>query len=105
MATETLTPIQTDVVPGDLSDLVLGYADLAGLPSTDWLTRLQLQRPRRDIRSLPESTRIAKRLTDVIVSSIMLICLAPVMLLVAIAVKLTSRGPMIFAQTRVGLNY
>jgi lipopolysaccharide/colanic/teichoic acid biosynthesis glycosyltransferase len=35
----------------------------------------------------------------------MLVCLAPVMLAVAIAVKLTSPGPVIFAQTRVGLNF
>jgi lipopolysaccharide/colanic/teichoic acid biosynthesis glycosyltransferase len=43
-------------------------------------------------------------MTDVLVASIMLVLLAPVMLLVAIAVKLTSRGPIIFQQTRVGLN-
>lgn len=89
----------------DLSDLVLDYADLSGLPPTDWLTRLKLQRPRRDVRCLPETARLTKRLTDIVISSIMLICLAPIMLLVAIAVKLTSRGPMIFSQTRVGLNF
>ena len=34
----------------------------------------------------------------------MLILLSPVLLLVAIAVRLTSRGPVIFSQQRVGLN-
>ena len=106
MATETTSASTLDsVAPGDLSDLVLDYADLAGLPSTDWLTRLKLQRPRRDVRSLTEATRLAKRLTDIVISSSMLICLSPLMLLVAIAVKLTSPGPMIFSQMRVGLNY
>lgn len=105
MATETLPPAQQTVSPGDLSDLVLDYADLAGLPPTDWLTRLKLQRPRRDVRCLSQSARLTKRIADIIISSIMLVCLAPVMLLVAIAVKLTSPGPIIFAQTRVGLNY
>ncbi len=105
MAIDTLPSIQPDAATGDLSDLVLDYADLAGLPPTDWLTRLKLQRPRRDVRCLSESARLTKRLTDVVIASIMLVCLAPVMLLVAIAVKLTSRGPIIFSQTRVGLNY
>ena len=34
----------------------------------------------------------------------MLVVLSPVMLLTALAVRLTSRGPVIFRQTRVGLN-
>lgn len=56
------------------------------------------------MNSLPSSTRICKRLLDVTVALTMLILLAPVMLLVAVLVKLTSRGPVIFRQTRVGLN-
>lgn len=106
MATETIqSSTSTAVATSDLSDLVLDYADLAGLPPTDWLTRLKLQRPRRDVRSLSEATRIAKRLTDIVISSIMLVCLFPLMLAVAIAVKLTSPGPVIFSQLRVGLNF
>lgn len=105
MVTETQPTFTTASPQEGLSDLVLNFADLSGLPPTDWLTRLKLQRPRRDVRSLSEAARITKRLTDIVVASIMLVCLAPVMLLVAIAVKLTSRGPIIFSQTRVGLNY
>lgn len=106
MATEiTHHTAPTPVAPSDLSDLVADYADLAGLPPTDWLTRLKLERPRRDVRSLSEGTRLAKRITDIVVSGIMLVCLLPLMLLVAIAVKLTSPGPVIFSQMRVGLNY
>ena len=45
-----------------------------------------------------------KRINDVVVSATMLILLSPVLLLVAIAVRLTSRGPVIFSQERVGLN-
>lgn len=106
MSSDTLPPqIEQPVAAGDLSDLVLDYADLAGLPPTDWLTRLKLRRPRRDVRCLSEGARLIKRITDIVVSSIMLVCLLPVMLLVAVAVKLTSPGPMIFSQLRVGLNY
>src|SRR4051812_4716516 len=106
MAAETThLPVQIPVAANDLSDLVLDYADLAGLPPTDWLTKLKLERPRRDVRSLSEATRVVKRLTDIVVAGIMLVCLFPLMVLVAIAVRLTSPGPVIFSQLRVGLNY
>ena len=45
-----------------------------------------------------------KRLIDSAVSSIALIALSPLLLLVVIAVRLTSKGPAIFSQQRVGLN-
>ena len=44
----------------------------------------------------------AKRALDVAVAATLLIALAPLMLLVAAAVKLTSRGGVIFKQTRAG---
>jgi lipopolysaccharide/colanic/teichoic acid biosynthesis glycosyltransferase len=88
----------------DLSDIFDHFVVDDSLPSTEWLTRLRLERPRRSIRCLPDSTRAAKRLLDVVGASIMLILLAPVMVLVALAVRLTSPGPVIFRQERVGLN-
>lgn len=45
-----------------------------------------------------------KRLTDLSLSTIGLIVSSPVMLLVAVLVRLTSPGPALFRQTRVGLN-
>lgn len=45
-----------------------------------------------------------KRLLDVVVSLLLLIVTLPVMALVAIAVKLDSRGPALFTQVRAGLN-
>jgi Undecaprenyl-phosphate glucose phosphotransferase len=47
---------------------------------------------------------ILKWLFDKIVGSLMLIALSPVMLAVAIAVKLTSKGPVLFRQKRYGFN-
>lgn len=41
---------------------------------------------------------------DVIVAALLLVLLSPVMLFVAILVKLTSRGPILFSQSRVGLH-
>lgn len=45
-----------------------------------------------------------KRILDVILASVALVALLPVFLLVAIAVRLDSRGPALYAQERVGLN-
>ena len=98
------TPVIPTQRPDDFADLFDQYVGESDLPSTEWLTRLKLERPRRTTRCLGEATRIMKRATDVVVSATMLVLLSPVMLLVALAVRLTSRGPVIFRQTRVGLN-
>jgi putative colanic acid biosynthesis UDP-glucose lipid carrier transferase len=47
---------------------------------------------------------VAKRIMDVALASLMLLTLAPVMLLIGVAVRLTSPGPVIFKQRRYGLN-
>ena len=48
--------------------------------------------------------RVIKRLIDITISAIALIVLLPVMLVAAILVKLTSEGPAIFRQIRIGRN-
>ena len=88
----------------DFADLFDHYVADDSLPSPEWLTQLRLERPRRNIHCISESNRRWKRVLDIVSASSLLILLAPVMLLVAIAVRLTSRGPVIFQQTRVGLN-
>ncbi len=53
----------------------------------------------------PESVwLVAKRLMDLTASAIGVLVLAPLFLALAIAIKLDSKGPVLFAQTRVGLN-
>ncbi len=47
---------------------------------------------------------LVKRVTDLILASAALILLAPVMLAIAIVIRLTSPGPAIFRQERCGLN-
>ena len=51
-----------------------------------------------------EGKLIAKRLMDLIVTIPLLILLSPVFLIIALAIKLDSRGPVFFVQRRVGLN-
>lgn len=48
--------------------------------------------------------KFLKRLLDIICSLLGLIILSPVLLIVAILIKLESKGPVIFSQKRVGLN-
>ncbi|MEK6705792.1 MAG: undecaprenyl-phosphate glucose phosphotransferase [Bdellovibrionota bacterium] len=47
---------------------------------------------------------IAKRMTDFIISGLGLIALSPLILLASILIKLTSRGPVFYSQTRMGLD-
>jgi len=53
---------------------------------------------------LSGSARIFKRGVDLIVSSLILLFTAPLWLVIAIAVKLESRGPVLYRQERVGMD-
>ncbi|MEG0269323.1 MAG: sugar transferase, partial [Clostridia bacterium] len=46
--------------------------------------------------------RYIKRILDVVVSAISLVVASPLFLIVAIAIKLDSRGPVFFKQKRIG---
>lgn len=46
-----------------------------------------------------------RRIFDVVVSAAALTCLSPFLAAIAIAVKLDSRGPVIFRQVRVGMGF
>jgi putative colanic acid biosynthesis UDP-glucose lipid carrier transferase len=48
--------------------------------------------------------RLIKRLSDIVLSTLILVLIAPVMLAVAIGVKLSSPGPIVFRQRRNGLD-
>ncbi|MFM8409173.1 MAG: sugar transferase, partial [Alphaproteobacteria bacterium] len=53
----------------------------------------------------PESVGlVVKRLIDIVISSVSLVVFAPLMALIALAIRLDSKGPAIFRQERVGLN-
>jgi putative colanic acid biosysnthesis UDP-glucose lipid carrier transferase len=47
---------------------------------------------------------LLKRAIDILLSFLALIFLSPVMMLIALAIKVTSRGPILFKQRRYGLN-
>jgi lipopolysaccharide/colanic/teichoic acid biosynthesis glycosyltransferase len=98
-----LAPERTRPAPSPLADIA-EFAGDESIPDVPWLTRLELPEPRRNLRNLSAPTRIAKRLTDIVGALLLLGLLWPVMLAAALLVKLTSPGPVIFRQVRVGVN-
>jgi exopolysaccharide biosynthesis polyprenyl glycosylphosphotransferase len=80
----------------DLYDIVSGQArisSLFGLPLMD--VRPQLMKPWEEV---------AKRLLDFLFSFFVLLIGLPVWILIAILIKVDSRGPVLYRQTRVGRN-
>lgn len=66
---------------------------VAGLPL------IHVETPRFDGRQ-----RFAKRAFDIVASSLLILVSAPVLIVVALLVKFTSPGPVLFRQERIGLN-
>ncbi|AEH46353.1 undecaprenyl-phosphate glucose phosphotransferase [Parageobacillus thermoglucosidasius] len=58
----------------------------------------------RDVPLDELRNRVLKRSFDIIFSLVAIILTSPIMLIIAIGIKLTSPGPIIFKQERVGLN-
>ena len=56
------------------------------------------QRPFRDMN------QVVKRAEDLVLSAVALTLLSPVLLVTALLVRLTSPGPILFVQPRVGFN-
>lgn len=52
----------------------------------------------------PPAHELAIRVVNIVVAIVALVVLAPIMLLIAIAIKLDSRGPILYRQLRVGLD-
>jgi lipopolysaccharide/colanic/teichoic acid biosynthesis glycosyltransferase len=48
---------------------------------------------------------VMKRILDILVSLVGLICLFPLLLLAAVLIKLDSRGPIFFRQERIGMRF
>jgi exopolysaccharide biosynthesis polyprenyl glycosylphosphotransferase len=87
--------VQVDVVPRLFEALPpnVGMHSVEGLP----LVNLPPFRMAR-------SSLLLKRALDVIVATTLLVCLAPVFAVVALLIKLDSRGPVFFRQVRMGAS-
>jgi lipopolysaccharide/colanic/teichoic acid biosynthesis glycosyltransferase len=88
-STVSATPFLTPAVIHD-DRLGTTLADLA-----DW--------PVGNVRLATDPwARIAKRVIDIVLSSVALLVLCPVFALIALAVRIDSRGPVLFRQERIG---
>jgi exopolysaccharide biosynthesis polyprenyl glycosylphosphotransferase len=87
--------IAVDVVPRlfELLDGARSLNQIGGLPL------LSIGAP-----PLSGSARAAKRALDIVISASTLLLLSPLLLAVAIAIKLDTRGPVFFRQVRAGRN-
>jgi exopolysaccharide biosynthesis polyprenyl glycosylphosphotransferase len=86
-------PVNVRIVP-DVIDLVFTRAaveEFAGLPI------IGLREP-----AIEGTDRVIKRLFDLIVGSVALICFSPLIMAAALAVRLDSPGPVLLRQKRIG---
>jgi exopolysaccharide biosynthesis polyprenyl glycosylphosphotransferase len=83
------------IVP-DLYEILSGQArtsQIYGMPLIDIMPEL-----------MPEWEKKIKRFMDIVISLIILIFNLPILLIAAIAIKLESKGPVLFKQERMGQN-
>ena len=88
--------VHTQFIP-DYNDFIPSrpyMEDLDGLPVIN-IRRVPLTNP---------LNMLAKRFVDIVASAVLLVFFSPIMLISALAVKLSSPGPIIFKQERVGLH-
>ncbi|MCA9919745.1 MAG: sugar transferase, partial [Anaerolineales bacterium] len=88
-------PVHVRVVP-DYFSLALYRAsvdDFSGIPM------INLRDP-----ALNDVQRLVKRIFDLVVGCITVLCLLPILLVFSLLIKLDSKGPVIFRQERVGEN-
>lgn len=88
-------PVRIDLVPNNVvwRFPAINMERLAGVPV------LTIANGRVD-----EQMGFLKRLEDIVISSILLMLVSPLLMLIALAVKLDSPGPVIFKQRRHGFN-
>lgn len=88
-------PVNVSVVPDFLSLALYrpSVSELGGLPL------INLTEP-----ALTVTQRMVKRAFDIVISGTALLIASPVMLLIALAIRLDSAGPILFRQDRIGEN-
>lgn len=89
------SPIEIKIIP-DMFNLVLGTVQVGHINSLPTVSLVRT--PMRGIGY------VLKRTSDIFISGIALLVLAPIMLVTAVCIKIESKGPVIYKQQRVGKN-
>lgn len=87
--------IQIKIIP-DMYDILLGHVQMNEVYGA------VLLRIRQEL--MPKWQRVAKRLMDIGVSAVALVLLSPLLAYVALRVRLSSPGPILYRQERIGFN-
>ena len=85
----SVVPFYNDVIPTQ--------------PTNDTVGNLKLIQLRTTPLDEPVNA-LTKRAFDIVVSGLLLVILSPLFLILAIAIRLSSSGPVLFRQERIGLN-
>lgn len=113
-----LSPVKYEPMPG-IDDVVRGsitseelYNKICLLKKFKSLQQANYRRNQRNQSEISKDWKIVydldhifKRVLDILVSVITLVFLAPLMLLIAIIIKIESRGPIFYTSFRAGSNY
>lgn len=91
-------------ISSDLVEIAELNEGLAGDVASEWVILAGLPFLRRAMRPFGERGWWIKRLEDITLGTLALVCLSPIMLVIALTIKLTSQGPVMFAQLRHGFN-
>ena len=95
-----LTSLEVETVDIKLVPDLLHYMDLqSGIEELDGMPVINLTES-----PLYGWNTIFKRSSDIILSGLAITITFPIMILIAIAIKITSRGPLLYAQERMGLD-
>ena len=88
-------PVSLKIIP-DMYEVV------SGLARTEQLFGVPLVQINPEI--MTKQQRFLKRLIDIVFASLVLVPLFPIWLIFSIAIKIDSRGPILYRQERLGLN-
>ncbi|MGN6388017.1 MAG: undecaprenyl-phosphate glucose phosphotransferase [Burkholderiaceae bacterium] len=88
-------PVRVDLVPHDL----IWQFNLSGMERLADIPIITIANRRID-----EQSGLVKRIEDIALSALLLLLVSPVMLLIAIAIRLEGPGPILFRQKRHGFN-
>lgn len=88
-------PVRVRIVPDYIKTTLLRTVveEFAGMPM------ITLRQP-----SLSPFERLVKRAFDIVVGTLTLVAISPLLIVIALAVRLDSRGPILYRQQRVGEN-
>lgn len=111
-----LIAMNRDGLNHKMEALQLGFDDYYDVPvhwqvlreRVDFLTKFKLEFDAFEAEETEElgvKISFAKRLFDLVFATLVILAISPILLLIAVAIKLESRGPIVYRSKRVGTGY